>query len=156
MSCAVLVGIGSLIPSYIYSYSQEKESIDRIAALQKSRQESGTKDIIKELAKTKDVIKKLKDRQSPFVYSKIISQVINHKPYGITISSFNFSLTKPTATSSLEVIVQGKASSRESLIKFKDNLQSDSLINTVDLPVSDLAKNKNISYSIKLSILPTP
>jgi hypothetical protein len=152
VSCAILVGVGSLIPAYIYSYSEEKTLIDKIAILQKSREESGADPLIKELKSDNEIIKIIKNNKETYALSKVVSQIIGHKPKGLTINSFNM-VSKPNATSSIALIIQGKSATREALIQLKNSLESDPLILNVDLPVSDLAKNKDIVYTIKLSII---
>ncbi len=153
MSCAVLVGIASLIPAYIYSYSQEKDALDRLVVLQKNREQKGTDTVIKELKQSNEVISKLKGHKDSVVFSKIITHVIDHKVSGLTINSFDVSSIGPAASSTVQIILQGKALARESLIQFKNTLESDPLISKVELPVSDLAKSKDISYSLKVTII---
>ena len=97
------------------------------------------------------MVDRLKGQKDQILYSSIINEIVKNKNSGLTINSFNFS-SQGAATSSISTVIQGKASTRESLIQFKTKLTSDPKITNVELPVSDLAKSKNISYSIKLSI----
>ena len=152
MSVAVLAGIFSLTPGFVLSYTQEKEALEHLKKVEKSRKDKGLDSIIKELNETNSTIKKLEDNTNDVVYSKIIFKIIGYKTNGLNIKSFDVSKT-PNATSSVDVVVQGKATTRDSLISFKNKLESDPLISNIQLPVSDLAKSKDISYSIKISII---
>ncbi len=154
MSCSVLAGIISLAPAYVYSYTREKEVLNRLTELQKNREDGGLIAIKKELTDTSAMIKKVKEGDSSIIYSSIVYNIINHKPAGVSINSFDLSSTGATATSTIIVVMQGKANTRESLVTFKDRLTKDPLITKVELPVSDLAKSRDISYSIKISITP--
>jgi len=143
MSCGVVVGIGALTPAFIFSYSQEKEALEKVKVLQKSREENGMGDISKELARTNVYIKKLQTASSSAVFSPTISQIIGLKTSGVKIILFKFS--------EAFVYIDGKASTRESLVEFKNRLESDPSIKSVELPVSDLAKSRDITFSLKLS-----
>ena len=49
MSCAVFVGTGSLVPAYVFSYSQEKETVSRLESFQKDRKDRGINEVSKSL-----------------------------------------------------------------------------------------------------------
>lgn len=151
MSCAVLIGIVSLIPAYFFSYTQEKEVLSSLASLQKGRQERGTNTILSELAESNKIIKTLKGQNKNVIYSDIISQIIHQKPSGLTINSFNVVTVNSSSTVPVDVSLQGKASTRDALIKFKNNVEASAFVTKVDLPISDLAKNKDLSFSMKIS-----
>ncbi len=153
MSCAILVGVVSLIPAYVTSYSQEKYALAQLAALQKSREEKGNSAIVKELQQSNQLVLKLKEHKDSIIFSSIITHIINYKVLGLTINSFEITSVGPEASSTAQVVLQGKASTRESLIKFKNTLEADPLISKVELPVSDLAKSKDISYSLRISVI---
>lgn len=152
MSVAVLAGIFSLAPGFILSYTQEKEALEHLKKVEKNRKDKGLDSVVKELNQTNTIIKKLEENSGNLIYSKIVSQIIGHKTNGLSIKSFDISKS-PNATSSADVVIQGKATTRDSLISFKNKLEADPLISNLQLPVSDLAKSKDISYSIKISII---
>ncbi len=153
MSFAIMVGTISLIPSFLFSYSLEKESLTKIEELHKNRKDDEIKAIITELGQSTKLMNKLANSDNSVVFSHLISKIIGHKPKGLFIRSFDLSVEKETASStSVLVTIQGKSTSREALVSFRDRLSSDPLILSVDLPVSDLAKSKDILYSIKISI----
>jgi hypothetical protein len=155
LACSVFVGICALLPSYIYSYSQEKELLVKLASLQEDREKNGSVLAINELAEDAKIIKKLKDHGTNIVYTDIVSQIIGHKPSGLTLSYIDIKSDNVSATTS-NVVLQGTAGNREQLIKFRDNLEFDQDISKVELPISDLAKNKNIPYVIKAVIVVKP
>jgi hypothetical protein len=156
MSCSVFVGIISLMPAYIYSYTQEKEALDKLEELQAKRKSDTIGPIKKELSDNTIVINKIKNINDSVIYSNIVSKIISQKPSGVSIKSFDMQAAGGSATSTVTVAIQGKALTRESLVAFKDRLTKDPLITKVELPVSDLAKSRDISYSIKVSITPIP
>ncbi|MEK7463707.1 MAG: hypothetical protein AAB610_01125 [Patescibacteria group bacterium] len=153
VSCGILTGIVSLIPAYIFSYTQEKEAIKNLQSLQESRRERGTDVVVDDLASAQSLIEDLKKHQDSAEFSQIISEIVLRKPAQVSISSFQLGSSGETASSSLEVIVQGKAMTRDSLVNFKKILEQNPLILKIDLPISDLAKSKDVSFALKLVIL---
>lgn len=151
ISCAITVGIGFLIPSYILSYNQEKESIKKIESIQKDREVSGIDNILKELSNSSDLLKKLKVDENPVIFSDIIKIVLNYKSGGVSIQAIQ--ITKNTeASSTVEMILQGKATTRERVLEFKKKLEQDERIVKVELPISDLAKSKDLVFSIRITL----
>jgi hypothetical protein len=151
LSFVILFGIFALMPAFIYSYSQEKVLLARLGELHKGKASSGIDEIRKDLSNSTEIINRLKNNKTPFVYSSVISQIINHKSGGVRIKSISVSTDSQQATTTaLVLVVQGVADTRESLIQFRDNLEADPLVTKVELPISDLAKSKNVSYSLRI------
>ncbi len=151
LSFVILLGICALLPAYIYSYSQERALLARLGEIQKSRASRGADEIKKELSDSTEMINRLKNHKSPIVYSNIITQMINHKTTGVGIKSISVAVENPQATTtSVVIVIQGVSISRESLIQYRDKLEADPLVKKVELPISDLAKSKNISYSLRI------
>lgn len=154
ISCGIIIGIISLFPAFILSYSQGKDSIEKIETIHKNRESRGIDLISKELSDNYQMIKKLKSENGIAKVSDIIFEISKLRPNQISLNSFQIDKTKETATSSISVIIQGKAMARESLIIFKKNLESDKRIIKVELPISDLAKSKNVPFSVRLTLNP--
>lgn len=155
ISFAVLIGICSLAPAYIYSYSQEKEALGKAQSIQKSLKESGTDEIFQDLRQASEIMARLKGNTSPKPFVDIVTSIIADKNTGIKINSFGFTeIINASSTPIFSVNISGKSGTRESLVSFKKKLESDEYIQSVELPVSDLAKSKDIDFSMKLSIKP--
>lgn len=84
----------------------------------------------------------------PTMPSAIID-LINGDRNGNTITSFLFS---QNASNTPVVTIQGTAQSRDSLLAMSRALQQESAVAAVDLPVSDLAMDSNIPFSIEVTI----
>lgn len=154
ISCGIIIGIMSLFPAFILSYSQGKDSLDKIETIQKSRESRGIDTISKDLSDNYQMIKKLKTGNGMMKVSEIVFEISKLRPSQISLTSLKIDKEKETATSSISIILQGKAIARESLITFKKNLEGDKRIIKVELPISDLAKSKNISFSVRLILNP--
>ncbi len=157
ISFAVLIGIGALTPAYLFSSIKEKDALGDLQMIKNNRQKNGTADISKDLAKTNDLVKKIKEHQDKVISSEVITRIILNKNSQIKMTSFQFSSIASTAknatTSTTQIVIQGKSDDRESLVAFKESLEADSFFTKVELPVSDLAKSKDIPFSLRLSII---
>ena len=152
VSCAIFIGIISLVPSYIYSYTQEKDALKNLQALQDGRRERGTDVIMKDLSATQALIDSLKFRRDGIEFSQVIHEIILRKPAALSINSFQATKSPEAETASVDVVIQGKAPTRDSLLALKKSLEQNPLISKIDLPVSDLAKSKDISFVLRLTI----
>ena len=152
ISIAIVIGIFSLMPAFIMSYSQEKSALNQIELVRKNRNSKEIENIIKELKQDSDDLKKI-NINNKVSYSEIISDIISEKGSGISLNSFQFIIPVNTASSTISFVIQGKSLTRDALIKFKNKLESNPSISSVELPVSDLAKSKDIDFSIKISLI---
>lgn len=147
----MVIGVLSLIPSYVISGTKEKEALKNVEALEKSRQARGLDQIEKDLIETQALTKILTiDKTNP-VFSDIIQLVTKPRPPGITIFSFDVSSIATKSTTSVSIIIQGKASTRDVLIDFKQKLEKNKDFSSIELPISDLAKGKNISFALRFT-----
>lgn len=78
------------------------------------------------------------------IYNGIIAQ----KTSDISIRGFNYAV----GTTDTSIIVSGVSNTRESLVSFVKNLEETKMFTKVDLPVSNLAKQKNIEFNINIKI----
>ena len=75
--------------------------------------------------------------------------IISNKTSAIKIIEFVYTSDgKTTGVISL----QGISTTRESLVSFVKSLEKSGLFKSVDLPISNFAKNKNIDFSISITI----
>lgn len=151
ISTGMAIGICSLVPSYIISYSQEKDALLKNQSIEKSPAEKQHEVFSTELTASSEILKKIKSEQNPVVFSDLIKKIVNYRNKNITINSIQLSNTKD-ASSTMEMILQGKATTRDVLINFKKTLEKDTSITKVELPVSDLAKNKDIEFALRIKI----
>lgn len=151
VSLAVMIGIVSLIPSFLYSSSQEKDALARDAAVQQSRQNSGADAAEKELVATQAIAARITKELPSREYNAVIQRILLDKKSDLLLT--NFQIERSSATSTVgDMTVEGIAGTRESLLDFKKRLEADSTFTAIDLPLSDLAKNKNIFFTLRLKI----
>ena len=144
----LVVGVIGLLPSYILSNVREKEALERVRILGNSNAggEDGA-DLQAWLLETNRRLKALSpsldvDRPSGFV-DKVLEQKIS----GISITGLTWLRVKDKITLS----INGVAQDRQKLVMFENNIKSSGHFSNVTLPISDLAKDKDIVFQIKFS-----
>jgi cell division protein FtsL len=70
---------------------------------------------------------------------------------GVVIDSFIFTVDSVLTT----LQVSGTAEDRTSLVSFKDKIQNDNLFSKVSLPISNLIKDKNLPFSMEITLATT-
>lgn len=136
-----------LFPSLVISYYREKEVETRVAALEKSSgvaNANSIRPIIKSLNSDLAIIDKT------LQYSEaipIIDIVLFKKTNSIHITDISYiSLASSTAT----IVVQGVSVTRDALVNFKKSLEDSNSFINIDLPISNLAKDRDIKFSMTM------
>lgn len=150
-SCAIVAGIIFLFPAYILSSIQEKELIDKLVSVQKSKEERGVDITIKDLERSSAMLKAAKDDGLKLFPSTVIRQVLSLRPLSASFTSISVRDISEKEFE-YEIIVQGKSSTRESLLELKKTFENDTTYSKVEFPIPDLTKNKDVSFMVKLSL----
>ena len=87
------------------------------------------------------------DRQTKL--SAIFTDIENTSGQGVVLSGVT---VKRGASAIDPVQVQGEASNRQSLAEFKNRLETISYVESVDLPIENLAENQDIIFTISVTI----
>lgn len=143
----ILVGV-ALVPMYVLIGAQITDME------QEALEESGTKAIIekadREVVAANGVLAQLMTEESTFSMSAAIDEIHLRAPGGILFKTFYIGEAKSGNTT---IQVQGVAATREKLIQFKAALEESALFETVEVPISDLAKDVELPFA--LTILPS-
>ncbi len=157
ISCGIALGIATLIPAYILSSAKEGRAQAEATELFKKNKVSGTAQAEKDLVRSQTIVKKIIVEEGRPMYSDILQGILAYRSTYISITSLD--LSRPTevagatgTTTPAEIIIQGKSATRESLVAFKKSLEGDKKFLKVELPLSDLAKSKNITFTMKLTM----
>ena len=147
LSVAGIIGSASLFPTFIRVQREDKDA--RVAAdiLKKNKDANGVTDIEKQLAEGNILLGVLASSLHRPMLSAAIADLVGTRQQ-ITITSVAMSRSQSTTTRSADVILQGKAPTRESLLSFKDRIEKGIPGSKVDLPISELSKSRDIQFSI--------
>ncbi len=137
-----------LFPSWFISFSREKTSISRS---DQANAYFAILDSTNVVSLVKSINTRLRIIDNELSYVKAtpyINVVISEKPSSLKINKLSFIATSATSST---LFIGGNSVSRESLVLFVKSLQDSKMFNTVDLPISNLAKDKNIDFTVNLS-----
>lgn len=148
LSIASVIGIVSLLPSFVYITSEKTSGERSLSSLRDVNKEKTGAESIGELKKQADTLALFNDQsKSKISYSSIIESILGVRG-AVELNSLSVSRTGTTTT---VIVLRGIAPSRDSLVVFKGRLESAMSGNKVDLPVSALAKSKDIQFSITVT-----
>lgn len=81
--------------------------------------------------------------------SEVIARIVEKVPPGISWNAL-------IAEQDDKIIISGRAQKREELIQFKEHLLALPLVKTLDLPLSFLVKEKQLDFTIVITVAPAP
>ncbi|MCW9054824.1 MAG: PilN domain-containing protein [Candidatus Pacebacteria bacterium] len=141
--CSIL-----LVPSFFMSILKE-ESIARQSELINKAIAIREKDAsTASLLIFRQKLNALKEIQEQVLQTDVIETIARNTNDSVVVDALYY--TKGSDATS-QVKVSGRARSRTMLITFADNLNQEHLFTSVDLPVSNLAKDSNIVFSMTLT-----
>lgn len=147
MSIAGLVGVISLFPSYVLVSTERALRDDTLASIQKG-DVSGNGTIRQELVTDADRLS-LFTKDSSIRPSQLIEDTISARG---TVRILAISV-EHVSTTTVSIVVQGIAPTRESLVAYKIRLENMATGNKVDLPISELTKSTDIQFSFKYTVV---
>ena len=101
------------------------------------------------IAITNSVLAQLSTSEQPFIVSIAIDEIQKLAPAGIVFKTFYVEGVKGVVE---KILVQGTSPTREKLSQLKIALEASDLFQTVEVPISDLARDVDLSFTI--TILP--
>lgn len=145
----IVVSAGFLLPSLILSNVKLK-TISSAAEKARIANEEQTKDNASSalLKSTEDKLALLKTKDAESPVTSVIDLITKNKSANIRIKEISY---EHKDDGSGHVVLAGLSKDRESLTDFLHQMQAVSFFKTVDLPVSNFAKDKDINFSMQIS-----
>lgn len=146
-SIAVLLGMFILIPPYVLTNSQ--------VSAYKDSAESATKKIANyeavsaELARSVAWARTVRENFAYPTTSEYITFLRSLERDEITISHISITRVEREVEA---IVVAGTANDRQALAAFRDILVAQEVVSAVDLPLSNLAKDKDIPFEVTITI----
>lgn len=143
--------VAFLLPTYVLVNSQVQlyEASAQEASAQVASYDASAKALVAASQQARLIVEGARRRPVLSVYDTVRDIV---DTYGVQVSSYQF---VPKEAQISEVKIEGVADTRLSLAGFRDALAANPLIARVDLPISNLAKDRDISFSLSLVIATT-
>jgi len=153
LSFVIFLQVSSIVftlPLWFISGFKEKEAV-----LQKKYMDNST--LFKNTDSISDIVfdtnAKLRVINNVLSYPKfrpLVDIIIQSKSENIYISGINYKYTDVTTAN---IVIIGIANKREDLVAFVKTLEGTKVFQTVNLPVGNLAQDKNINFSIEISLI---
>lgn len=141
-----VVGIALLTPSYFLSRSKRDSASEQKAFIERSIEFRESEISAELLRKTRDRLVLLADDGNRMSFTEIIEKLIRDKGIGVAISGISHVRLGGTGT----LTITGEALQRDSLLAFKKALDREASFSSVSLPISDLAKSRDIEFTLTL------
>jgi hypothetical protein len=138
-----------LLPSYFSSMDKARLTEERVVFLKSysdKNKETNPDQILRETKEKLDILSK---DSNLITISEAIKKIIQKRPLAIKLDAFAYRTISPTE---LSLSISGIAKNRDRLINFTDLLEEDRDFFEVKLPVSNLAPNKNIDFTIDITL----
>ncbi len=140
-----------IFPAWLGSSYKEKEAITQKDLLDKSLLILDTKTVSSAIT---TLNMKLNVINSVLQYPKVLP-LVNSLLAKITGQIYINGLTfESTSAKTGTVAIRGISSNREALVVFVKKIQDSGLFKSVDLPISNFTKDKNIDFSVSMTIAP--
>lgn len=148
----LVISLILLFPSYLTSRINHQNTLMSLESIR----EELTKDDVhvatpEEIAALRAKISVFNSSKDNVLVQELFSTIANRRGSQIKILEMSFARGtegKPA------IIVEGNADTRDALTQFARNLQAEPTFSEVNLPISNLAKDKNIAFSMTMSLRP--
>jgi hypothetical protein len=104
------------------------------------------------LTKANSQAEKIVSQKSDVDFTEVMNQIEELANTGISLKSYQFARKEGEM---VPVLLAGRASSRQSLADFHFTLKSNEMVEKVDLPISNLAKEKDIDFTMTITLKKT-
>ncbi|MEX2013733.1 MAG: PilN domain-containing protein [Parcubacteria group bacterium] len=151
LSAFVLVlvaGIIGLLPSYVRSSARQNEALERTNITDASFERGEEAQLQSWLLSTNKKLQVLSPALDTDRPSEYIDRILEQKVVSVHLTGFSWVRTRDNK---LTLSVHGVANDRQSLISFENSINSSGHFSEVTLPVSNLAKDRDINFQIKFS-----
>jgi hypothetical protein len=136
-----------LLPSYFLSDAKEHFTVGRAEIIQNNERESDIQSAALEFDTFKQNLKAMKPEQVSVLPSEILDTIFKNQKKGISIRQVLYVKAVGAGLGSVELV--GTALSRDVLVGYAKILRGEKIFTTVDFPISNLAGEKNIDFTIK-------
>ncbi len=141
------ISILTLLP-YISLSQVKSEAVEsRLVSIQKEAEASGSKALSQSLSSARELLWALRT-ESTLPTAELFSKVTSVKPRSVLLNSFAFTKSE-TET---QLVVDGIAKDRDALLLFVQELKKIPSFKSANVPVSNFAQEKDISFSITVLI----
>lgn len=150
--CIVLVilSIALTMPTFVSLYYQKTVAASEKAQAEALQAQSADSSASAAVARVDARLAAIRQGTSERTVISLFERLLAPSRPGISITALSAARDEKNGT----LRVEGVAATRESLVAFSRALQGEPSFASVDLPVSSLAKNRDIQFSISIGLKP--
>ena len=144
VSAGIVIDVFLFLPSYIFVSSEKKNLIVEGEGFEKiitEKNETGIADTLSVIRAAMTVLSKEESSQTYDALLKVASLL----PEGVSLTGLTYNAGIEGSSS---LVLQGEADVRKNAILFTDQLKADPMFTSVVLPISDLAKDVDLTFHI--------
>lgn len=145
-SIVLLMSAVAFLPAYVLISSQVK--IYEQSALEASEKVATYENVSVALVQASQEAKVVIDEMAQHRLSSYLKRIEGLQGEGITVNDIRLSRLEQGVG---PIIVQGLARDRQTLAAFRDRLQADPLVKEVELPISNLAQDRDIVFTLTVT-----
>ncbi len=153
LSLVLLVAILSFLPSFFITDSKYQKILAESQTKEAIIKQSQEQEIKKIITDTNAKIVLLKSTTTPSS-SNLFYKILESRPVGVYITNFSYDTTKKGNSSFSSITMQGTAENRTKLLSFVEVLSKENSFSSVDLPISNLISDTNVSYTLNIAVAP--
>jgi hypothetical protein len=159
LSGVLIAWTALMVPTYVLTSSQLSGAQGEGVGVEKTKEEFER--AFGEIRVANTIMAQLRKESDNIPISEVIKEVVKRAPEGISFDSF-VAVREGRVLSTMQV--QGNAQDRMTLAKFKGQLEEAPLFTQAFIPISDLARDTDLSFVVTLSLdiaqeakeIPTP
>jgi len=145
---SLIIGGGLLLPSYLLSKAKQVELKANLVSLKNPRQAGGEEaPKILETAAKRVVFLSIRPILS---LTAAAEKITDKKPAGVKIKGFSYHPQEKADGISAAIALTGIAANREAIVAFVKALQTEQSFSSINVPVSNFAKDRDIEFSLTL------
>jgi hypothetical protein len=146
-TAAMIGSVVIMFPAYILIHSQV--SVYEQSALSASEKVAIFEEVKKQVERSNILAIKMQNQLTVPLVSEYLSLFSSLEGQGVALTSIDISRSDAVFSG---IRVSGKAESRQVLAAFRDRISADVRVEKVDLPLSNLAKDKDIQFSLTVTL----
>jgi hypothetical protein len=142
----MFVGLTLLLPAFFLSEVRENALIEQSIDMGKSTEGSGREELERILDETQQKIDILTAKKDETPLRSIFDAILRHRTEGVELTGLFYTKDGETVT----LTTSGVALRRNDLLQFSRTLEEDPLFTDIELPVSNLANDSNILFTVSI------
>lgn len=139
-----------LVPTLIVSVSKERGAQEQIAILKASGELHESSEIAESIASINERIQLVEEDTNHNHIFSLLSEVTESVPRSVSVTGLFYAIDDGVPG----MVVQGVADTRTDLLDFKAKLEKITRVEEALIPLSSLAKNADIDFSIQVRLKP--